>query len=107
MADLETIRARLVADASQFVAELEKASGALGPGNGKPGLEEASRRSTKGMQAVRSGMVALANQATGVPGPISKIVQGLLALGGGSTIVLGVAAGIGAIAFAVRALTAD
>lgn len=107
--DLEVIRARLVADASQFVAELESASGALGNG-GKAaggGLTGAADKSTRGLSTLRRGMVGLAASATGVTGPVGRIAQGLLILGGGSGVLLGVAAGIGAVAIAIHALTAE
>lgn len=63
---------------------------------------QATRASTEGLHAVRSGMQALAFQAAGIPGPIGKVSSGLLTLAGGSSLVLGVTAGIAAIGIAFK-----
>src|SRR5688572_10071757 len=71
------------------------------------GLTMASGQSNRAIGILRNGMVGLAMQATGTVGPVGKLAQGLLMFGGGSGLVLGVAAGIGAIALAYNALTRD
>lgn len=60
-----------------------------------------------GLRAVEMGARSLAFEAAGLQGPLGRIAAGLLQLGGGSALVLGVVAGVGAIALAYRALTAD
>lgn len=101
-----------MADASQFVAELEAAQGVLGgtgAGGGKAGggLAGAAEKANHGTAILRHGLVGLAQQATGTAGPLGRIATGLLTLGGGSGLVLGVAAGIGVLALAIRGLTAE
>jgi hypothetical protein len=81
--------------------------GAPGGGANGNGVAPAADRATKSLRVLRGGMVGLAIQATGTAGPVGKIAQGLLLMGGGSTLVLGVAAGIGVMAIAVRAMTRD
>lgn len=99
--EIEQIKARLTGDATQFVAEFNRAGRAMG------GLTMASGQSNRALGILRNGMVGLATQATGTVGPIGKLAQGLLMFGGGSGLVLGVAAGIGAIALAYNAFTRD
>lgn len=106
--ELETIRAKLIADARQFITEMEKARGALGaPGANGGGLTGASERSSRALKVLRGGMVSLAVQATQASGPVSKLAQGVLLFGGGGGLVLAVAAGIGALSLAYKALTQD
>lgn len=64
-------------------------------------------QSSRAIGILRNGMVGLATQAAGVTGPIGRLAQGLLMLGGGGTVVLAVAAGVGAISIAYRKLTQD
>src|SRR5262245_35519806 len=105
--DLETIRARLVGDSTQFVAAFDRAERAVGGRGGTGGLSGAAMHSNRALNTLKGGMVSLAAQATGTSGPIAKLASGLLMFGGGSTLILGVAAGIGAISLAYRALTND
>lgn len=58
-----------------------------------------------GLKRLESGFQALAFQAAGVPGPLGRIASGLVLLGGGSGVLLGVAAAAGAVALAWKALT--
>lgn len=99
--DLEIIRAQLVADTQPFVAGLERAGGALGT------MGQRAQTSSRGLTVIRGAMVGLAAQATGAAGPVGRLAQGLLLLGGGSTAVLGAAAGIGALALAYNELTKE
>lgn len=98
---LEPIRAVLTADSAQFVNGMNRAQGSLG------NLTQTSANSHKAINVLKSGMVGLATQATGTAGPVGRLAQGLLMFGGGSGLVLGVAAGIGAIVLAYKALTTD
>lgn len=54
----------------------------------------------RGLRLAETGMRALAFEAVGIQGPIGRVAEGLLQLGGGSALVLGAVAGIGAIAAA-------
>lgn len=98
---LEPIRAILTADSGQFVQGMNRAHGAVTQ------LSTTSAQSSRAMNVLKNGLVGLATQATGTQGPVGKLAQGLLLLGGGSTTVLAVAAGIGAISLAYRALTRE
>jgi hypothetical protein len=98
---LERITATLTADASQFVNGMQQAKRALGS------VGTASAQTNRAMGVLKNGMVGLAAQATGTTGPVAKLAQGLLMFGGGSGAVLGVAAGLGAIAIAYQELTRD
>src|SRR6185436_2422437 len=99
--DLEVVRGRLVGDSSQFVTEMTRGARAMGT------ITTGAIGSTRAMSIMKNGMVGLAAQATGVAGPVGKLAQGLLMFGGGSGLVLGVAAGVGVIAMAYQALTKD
>lgn len=61
--------------------------------------------STGGVKRLEAGFQALAFQAAGVPGPLGKIASGAVLLGGGSGVLLGVAAAAGTLAVAWKALT--
>lgn len=98
---LEQIRATLTADSAQFVNGFNRARGAMNDFTVRSG------QSQRAMGIMRNGMVALATQATGVQSSVGRLAQGLLMLGGGGTLVLGVAAGIGAISYAYKLLTQD
>lgn len=98
---LEPIRAVLTADSAHFVSGMSRARGSL------DNLSITSGRSHRAMNVLKSGMVGLATQATGTAGPVGKLAQGLLMFGGGSTLILAVAAGIGALAIAYQSLTAE
>lgn len=63
----------------------------------------ASRNTT----LLRSGLTGLALQATGTTGPVGRLATGLLMFGGGSALVLGVAAGAAVIAGAIRLIGAE
>lgn len=98
---LEPIRAVLTADSAQFVHGMNRARGSL------DNLSVMSGRSHRALNVLKSGMVGLATQATGTAGPVGKLAQGLLMFGGGSTLILGVAAGVGVLALAYKSLTQD
>lgn len=66
------------------------------------GFENLSHR---GLRSVEVGFRTLAFQAAGVPGPLGKIAEGALLLGGGTGILLGVAVAAGAVALAWQAMT--
>lgn len=54
--------------------------------------------SSRGMRKVENGFQNIAARAVGLQGPWSKVVEGMLLLGAGSTVVLGLAAGTALIA---------
>ena len=60
-----------------------------------------------GLKAVEIGARQLAFEAAGLQGGIGQLVRGLAMFGGGSALMLGVVAGVGAVALAYRALTKD
>lgn len=60
-----------------------------------------------GLKAVEIGARQLAFEAAGLTGGIGQLARGLLQFGGGSALMLAAVAGIGAVAFAYRALTKD
>lgn len=90
----EQIVVKLTADAAQFQSGMTLASQTTG-------------KLGHAVNTLKSGMVGLALQATGTAGPVGKLSQGLLLFAGGSTLILGVAAGIGALSLVYQALTAD
>lgn len=93
---IDTLTAKLTADASGFTPVMEKAGQQL------RGLQGHGEAAGHGLTLVRRGFESLAIQAIGVSGPIGRISSGLLTLGAGSTTVLGVVAGIGLIAGAYK-----
>ena len=60
--------------------------------------------SARGIDMTRQALQSLAFQATGTQGAVGKLSVGLLTFAGGSTLVLGVVAGIGLIAAAMKLL---
>jgi hypothetical protein len=60
-----------------------------------------------GFNKLSKGFENLAAASLGLTGTQSKLVEGLLLLGGGSAVVLGVAAGVAAMGLAYRLLTKD
>lgn len=81
---------------SGLSAGLAKANAALAQvGRSGPGARA-------GLRAAEQGMRALAFEAAGLGGPMGRISAGLLQLGGGSALVLGAVAGIGAVAGAYK-----
>lgn len=67
-------------------------------------LERRTASGAKGLQSVEIGMRTLAAQAVGLHGPLGRVAEGLLSFAGGGTLVLGVAAGIGLITLAMKAM---
>lgn len=94
MAIAETIVVRLESDTRTFT-------------NGMANSVQTTQRFSKATNTLKQGLVGLALQATGTAGPLGKLSQALLLFAGGSALVLGVAAGIGAIALVYRDLTRD
>lgn len=70
-------------------------------------LTDASEGSTRGLGKVQNALVGLAVQGTATAGPVGKLIEGLLLFGAGSTVVLGVAAGVSVIALAYRKVTEE
>jgi len=99
--ELEQVRARLVADASGFQAGMQQAQGSL------QGFTRTGADAGRGMHMVRGAMVALAAEATGTAGPLAHLSSGLLLFGGGSTVLIAIAAGVAAIGAAIHALGAE
>lgn len=58
--------------------------------------------SGRGLAIMETGLRRLGFEAVGLKGPLGKVAEGLALFGGGSTLVLGVAAGLGAIALAMK-----
>lgn len=67
---------------------------------------ETATTGAKGMHALRGAITGLAYQATGTAGPVGRLASALLLFAGGSSLVIGVAAGIGAIATAYKLASA-
>lgn len=104
----DTIVARLEADTADFTRGFQQAGQTSRRLEGSLGfLQRSTADTTKATHLMRGALSNLAIQATGVPGPIGHIAQALLQLGGGATAVITVAAAIGTLALAYRALTAD
>lgn len=99
--ELERIRAVLTADSAHFVNGMNRARGSI------DGFVTRAGQSNRAIGIMRNGMVALATQAVGAQNSVGRLAQGLLMLGGGGGLVLGVAAGIGAISLAYKVLTRD
>jgi hypothetical protein len=95
---LEEIRARLVADTAQFQAGMQGAQRAMGD------VASRSTTTTRTLRTLEGGMRALAFQAAGLPGPLGRITSALLSFAGGTGLVIGVVAGLGAIALAYKKL---
>lgn len=70
-------------------------------------VTKAAPGGARGLRTFEAGLQSLAAEAVGLQGPMGKIAEGILRFGGGSTLVLGVAAGIGLIAGAYQLFTAD
>jgi len=70
-------------------------------------LTNASVGGTRGTFGLRTALTGLAIQATGTSGPVGRLASSLLLFGGGSALVLGVAAGVGIIATAYQLLTKE
>src|SRR5882762_8125086 len=98
---VSTITARLEADTQNFEAGMAQATQTTGR------LEGGFQKANGGTTTLRRGLTGLAFQLTGTTGPLGRVAQGLLLFEGGSTLVLGVAAGIAAIGLALRALTQE
>lgn len=106
--DLEVIRARLVADTSQFVAELEKAKGTLagGPGDvssgAKSGLGRTAISADHALRTVRRSMIGLASDAANVPGPIGRITEALIGLEASTGVLIAIGAAVAVFAIAMH-----
>ncbi len=61
----------------------------------------------RGLTGVRNALSILALEATGATGPVGTLASRLLLFSSGSTLALGVAAGVGAIAFAYKLASAE
>lgn len=101
MAVVDTITFLLRADVGQFQNGLNGARESVNR------VGTASVGASRGVTIMRSGLSALALEATGVSGPVGRLSQGLLLFAGGSSLVLGVVAGVAVIATAYRALTRE
>lgn len=62
---------------------------------------------TKGANRAHNALVSLAWQGTQTGGAVGKLIEGMLLFGAGSTVVLGVAAGVAVIATAYRKITEE
>src|SRR6267378_6839454 len=98
---VSTITARLEADTQDFQAGMAQATQTTGR------LEGGFTKANASTALLRRGLTGLAFQLTGTTGPLGRVAAGLLLFEGGSTLILGVAAGIAAIGLALRALTQD
>ncbi len=68
---------------------------------------DASSGASFHMNGLRNATRALAQQAAGVQGPVGGFIQQLLMMGGGSELVIGVAATVGILALAIKALASE
>jgi hypothetical protein len=92
--------------ARRAAGDNEAAAAALGTVTSQQGrVVEGSNSAHAGVSRLRGGLTALAVTASGTSPAIGSVVSGLLLLGAGSTVVLGVAAGIATIGFAYDHLT--
>lgn len=89
---VDRLTAILTADTQGFEGGMNRAQAQLN------GFAKSSDGANHGVTVLRRGIQGLAIEATGVGGPIGHIITGLLTLGAGSSVMLGVAAGIGGIA---------
>lgn len=70
-------------------------------------ITKAAPGGARGLRTFETGLQTLALEAVGVQGPVGKLAEGLLRFGGGSTLILGAAAGIGLIAGAYKLAAAE
>lgn len=82
-------------------AGLQKANAGLNQ------LAKSGPGARSGLRAVEIGARQLAFQAAGLSGGLGNLSRGLLMFSGGSALMLGVVAGVGAVAFAYNALTKE
>jgi hypothetical protein len=68
-------------------------------------LGHVAERSSHGVRTLRTGLTALAFQATGTAGPLGKVAEGLVVFGGGTGVALLAAGAIGGVGLALKALT--
>lgn len=66
-----------------------------------------AQQGARGLNLLRGAMTSLAFQATGTAGPIGNVASKLLQFGAGATVVVGAAAGLAVVGFALRELTRD
>lgn len=103
MADT-AVRVDIIVGQNTVVPSVERTEAALrgvtrSAGTLNGGFENLS---TRGMRKVEAGFQNIAARAVGLQGPWSKVVEGMLLLGAGSTVVLGVAAGTALVAKAIE-----
>lgn len=91
----------LEAQTAQFQARMDAAAQQLNRWNSATG---SARRGT---QLMRVGFEQLAMKATGLTGPLGKVVTSLGLMGAGGPVTLGVLAGVGAIALVYQGMTRD
>lgn len=91
----------LEAQTTQFEARLSAASQQL------TRMDSASLSAHRGASVLRGGLQQLAFSAAGLPGPLGRITAGLLTLGGGTGLMLLVAAAAGTLTLAYNALMAS
>lgn len=96
-----TLRARLVAETSQFGARIAAAEAQLGR------MGRAPVAAARGMRVLQTGMQSLAGQAVGLTGPLGLLAQGLGSFALGGPLMLAVTAGLGAGALAARLFQKD
>lgn len=101
MADA-AVRVDIVVGQNTVVPAVQQTERALGGASRSAGVASAGFESLsrKGLKSVEIGFRQLAFQAAGVPGPMGKIAEGALLLGGGGGVLLGVAVAAGSIAVA-------
>jgi hypothetical protein len=92
--------------------EAEVAFKSLGQGagtasNALPALARSTTSTTQGVTHLRGALQLLAIQATGIPGPLGRIASSLGMIGAGSTVMVGVLAGIAAMSLAWRKFRED
>lgn len=91
----------LEAQTAQFEARMTAAGQQINRWN------SATVGARRGTQLLRTGLEQLAQQATGLTGPLGKVVTSLGLLGAGGAVTVGVLAGVGAIALVYQGLTRD
>jgi hypothetical protein len=99
MADI--VRLAIVYDTSQAAASLNRLDAQTNA------LTRTTALNSHAQATLKRGLVGLAMQATATSGPVGQLSQALLLMGGGSGLVIGVAAVIGTLALAYRAWTSD
>lgn len=90
-----------------FFTDSGLSAGLAKANEGLKNLGKSGPGARQGVRSVEAGVRSLAFQSVGLPGPLGRIAQGFLLLGGGNALMLGAVAGLVVVGAAIRALTRD